>query len=215
MAHLLVDDAMVGPGGGERELHMAMGIYGVRPEALPTAAQYVALGHVHKNQEVRCGTKAAYSGSLLQLDFGEREQEKYVNLVEIHAKQPAQVTQLPITAGRKLIDIGSPVKGVNLNELSQYAEQGADAWYRVFIDLDIPVANLAADGAGGAAHGGARRARKGIRRGVRCAGDDGAPGTGGDVHALLREQSGPRALAVARNAGAVPQAADRGGTCAL
>ena len=68
-------------------------------EALPTAAQYVALGHVHKNQEVRCGTKAAYSGSLLQLDFGEREQEKYVNLVEMHAKQPAQVTQLPITAG--------------------------------------------------------------------------------------------------------------------
>ena len=65
VAHLLVDDAMVGPGGGERELHMAMGIYGVQPDALPTAAQYVALGHVHKNQEVRCGTKAAYSGSCL------------------------------------------------------------------------------------------------------------------------------------------------------
>jgi exonuclease SbcD len=143
VAHLLVDDAMVGPGGGERELHMAMGIYGVQPEALPTAAQYVALGHVHKNQEVRCGTKAAYSGSLLQLDFGERMQEKYVNLVEVHAKQPAKLTPLPITAGHKLIDIGSSVKGVNLNELSRYADQGEDAWYRVFIDLDIPVANLA------------------------------------------------------------------------
>ncbi len=72
MAHLLADDAMVGPGGGERELHMAMGIYGVRREALPVAAQYVALGHVHKPQEIACATKAAYSGSLLQLDFGER-----------------------------------------------------------------------------------------------------------------------------------------------
>jgi exonuclease SbcD len=143
VAHLLVDDAMVGPGGGERELHMAMGIYGVQPNALPTAAQYVALGHVHKNQEVRCGTKAAYSGSLLQLDFGERQQDKYVNLVEIHARQPAQVTQLPITAGRKLSDIGSSVKGVNLNQLASYAERGEEAWYRVYVDLDIPVANLA------------------------------------------------------------------------
>jgi DNA repair protein SbcD/Mre11 len=142
VAHLLVDDAMVGPGGGERELHMAMGIYGVQPDALPTAAQYVALGHVHRNQEVRCGTKAAYSGSLLQLDFGERTQEKYVNLVEVHARQPAQVTRLPITAGRKLVDIGSPARGVNLNDLSRYAEQNDDSWFRVFVDLDTPVANL-------------------------------------------------------------------------
>ena len=61
MAHLLADDAMVGPGGGERELHMAMGIYGVAAAALPVAAQYVALGHVHKPQEIACATKAAYS----------------------------------------------------------------------------------------------------------------------------------------------------------
>ncbi len=144
VAHLLADDAMVGPGGGERELHMAMGIYGVRRAALPTAAQYVALGHVHKAQEIRCGTKAAYSGSLLQLDFGERDQQKYVNLVEVHARQPASITTLPIAAGRKLIDLGSMEHGVALNDLAQYREAGDEAWYRVFVDVDTPVANLAA-----------------------------------------------------------------------
>ena len=142
MAHLLADDAMVGPGGGERELHMAMGIYGVKRAALPVAAQYVALGHVHKPQEIACASKAAYSGSLLQLDFGEREQAKSVNLVEIHARQPAQITTLPITAGRKLIDIGSPERGVTLNELSQFRELDDASWFRVFVDLDMPVANL-------------------------------------------------------------------------
>jgi DNA repair protein SbcD/Mre11 len=142
MAHLLADDAMVGPGGGERELHMSMGIYGVKREALPVAAQYVALGHVHKPQEIACATKAAYSGSLLQLDFGERNQEKSVNLVEVHARQPAQFTQLPITAGRQLIDIGTPERGVALNELAPFRDLNDTSWFRVYVDLDMPVANL-------------------------------------------------------------------------
>jgi DNA repair protein SbcD/Mre11 len=143
LAHLLVDDAMVGPGGGERELHMAMGIYGVRREALPVAAQYMALGHVHKPQEVKCASSAAYSGSLLQLDFGEREQQKYVNLVELHARQPAAITRLPISAGRRLVDIGSPGRGVPLQALAQYRDQSDSSWFRVFVDIDMPVANLA------------------------------------------------------------------------
>ena len=142
VAHLLAHDAVVGPGGGERELHMAMGVYGVHREALPAAAQYVALGHVHKQQEIKCATRAAYSGSLLQLDFGEREQAKSVNLVEVHARQPAQVTQLPITAGREMIDIGSPEQGVPLNELALWRDKAAGAWFRVYVDVDLPLANL-------------------------------------------------------------------------
>jgi exonuclease SbcD len=143
VTHLLADDAVVGPGGGERELHMAMGIYGVRREALPVGAQYIALGHVHKPQEIACATKAAYSGSLLQLDFGEREQQKYVNLIEAHPRQPAVVTKLPITSGRRLVDIGMPDHGVALNELASFKDETADAWARVFVDVDMPVANLA------------------------------------------------------------------------
>lgn len=143
VAHLLAHDAQVGPGGGERELHMAMGLYGVRREALPAEAQYIALGHVHKRQEIQCATRAAYSGSLLQLDFGEREQAKHVNLVELHPRQPAQVTPLPITAGRELIDIGSPDRGVPLADLSQWQAKNDSAWFRVFVDVQMPVASLA------------------------------------------------------------------------
>lgn len=144
LAHLFLQNAVVGPGGGERELHMSMGIYGVNPQQLPAEPQYIGLGHVHKAQAVRKSPAVWYSGSLLQLDFGEREQAKSVNLVEVHPRRPAEVSQLPITAGRALIDIGSPAAGVPLNELEAYAGKIGDAWLRVFVDVDMPVANLPA-----------------------------------------------------------------------
>ncbi len=145
MAHALVTDCTVGVGGGERPLHMGMGIYGIARQRFPGSAQYIALGHVHKGQELVKSPAAWYSGSLLQLDFGETEQEKAVNLIEVHARQPAAVTRLPIDKGvRSLVDLGSAAHGIELNELSALREQVGDAWLRVFVDLDLPVANLPA-----------------------------------------------------------------------
>jgi exonuclease SbcD len=147
MAHALVNDAVIGANrsGGERELHMAMGIYGIQRQRFPTTAQYIALGHVHKAQELVKSPAAWYSGSLMQLDFGETEQEKSINLIEVHPKQPSVVTKLPIDKGtRRLIDIGRANAGVSLNDLAAYAESVGDAWLRVFVDLDMPVANLPA-----------------------------------------------------------------------
>jgi exonuclease SbcD len=123
---------------------MSMGIHGVPPQQIPVEAQYTALGHVHKPQTVRSSPAACYPGSLLQLDFGEVEQQKYVNLVEVHAGAPAEVTQLPIQAGRPLRDIGTAARGVHLDELRAEADRAGDAWLRVFVDVDLPIANLAA-----------------------------------------------------------------------
>lgn len=147
MAHALVNNSVIGPpkAGGERELHMAMGIYGIQRERFPGTAQYIAFGHVHRSQELVKSPAAWYSGSLMQLDFGEVEQDKSVNLVEIHARQPSSITRLPIDKGtRRLIDIGNPAHGVPLGELASYVEKAGDGWLRVFVDLDIPVANLPA-----------------------------------------------------------------------
>jgi len=142
MTHVFVDGAKVGVGGGERELHIATNIYGVPAPSLPTKAQSTAMGHVHKPQNIDCGTTASYCGSLLQLDFGEHDQAKYVNLVELHPRQPAIVTHLPIKAGRHMVDIGSPDKGVLLGDLAEYAGQNETSWFRVYVELDLPVPNL-------------------------------------------------------------------------
>jgi exonuclease SbcD len=144
MAHVLVNNALIGAGGGARPLHLDMGIYGINPERIPTQAQYAALGHVHKPQDIRLSPRASYSGSLLQLDFGEAEQDKSVSLVELHAGRPAEVARLPITAGRRLCDIGSPAHGVAVDDLAGYAAEVGDAWLRVFVDVDTPLADLAA-----------------------------------------------------------------------
>ena len=143
VSHMFVDGAKVGAGGGERALHIDGRIYGVETARLHLPVEYIALGHVHKPQQVSASPHAAYSGSLLQLDFGEREQQKYVNLVEAHARQPAIVTQLPISSGRRLVDIGMPEHGVALNDLARYKDETEDAWARVFVDVDMPVSNLA------------------------------------------------------------------------
>jgi exonuclease SbcD len=142
IAHLLVNDAQIGKGGGERELHLDFGIYGLNRQRLPVGAQYVGLGHVHKPQEIRRSPAAAYSGSLLQLDFGEIDQAKSVNLVEIHPALPAVMTRLPISGGRQLRDFGNIYRGVGINDLPAIAAEAGDAWLRVFVDVDVPLANL-------------------------------------------------------------------------
>jgi len=50
---------------------------------LPVWPDYVALGHIHKPQCLRGLAHVRYSGSLDRLDFGEREDDRGVVLVEI------------------------------------------------------------------------------------------------------------------------------------
>ena len=83
--HLFVGGSKLG--GGERSLTVGQ-IYGVTPQAMPQV-QYVALGHVHRPQRVQgSAVPARYAGSLLQLDFGEKEQKKSIAIVELASTYP-------------------------------------------------------------------------------------------------------------------------------
>ena len=94
--HLFVSGAKIG--GGERTLTIGE-IFAVDPQGLPTTPQYIALGHVHRPQAVTAApVPTRYSGSLLQLDFGEREQEKSVAIVDVDPGRPPEVTT--VTLGR-------------------------------------------------------------------------------------------------------------------
>src|SRR5438270_5222450 len=67
--------------GSERPIHVSQP-YAIQPAQLPSSAQYVALGHLHRPQEIICPTRCFYSGSPLQLDFGECDQEKSVVIAD-------------------------------------------------------------------------------------------------------------------------------------
>ncbi len=134
LSHMMVDGAQVG--GGERELHLGA-VYAVKPQALPASANYIALGHLHRPQDVPAPSPARYAGSLLQLDFGERGQEKSVVIVEAHPGRPAHIETVPLSAGRRLRDLEG-----TLAELQTQAAEVGDDYLRVRVLLDGPVPGL-------------------------------------------------------------------------
>jgi exonuclease SbcD len=135
--HLFVSGA--GLGGGERTLTVGQ-IYGVTAQALPQV-QYVALGHVHRPQRVPgSAVPARYAGSLLQLDFGETEQKKSVVVVDLQPGRPAEVREIPITAGRRLLDVTG-----TMEELAAHCESKDSAFLRVTLKCGGPRPGLAED----------------------------------------------------------------------
>jgi exonuclease SbcD len=133
--HLFVGGSKLG--GGERSLTVGQ-IYGVTPQAMPQV-QYVALGHVHRPQRVPgSAVPARYAGSLLQLDFGEKEQQKSIAIVELAPGKPAQVSEVPISAGRQLLDVTG-----TMEELSAYGTSRDSAFFRVTLKCDGPRPGLA------------------------------------------------------------------------
>ncbi len=99
VAHAFVAGAAAG--GGERAAHIA-DEYGVSAVDFPPSLQYVALGHLHRPQQMLGATAIHYSGSPLQLDFGETEQIKVVNIADLEPGIPAKVRSVPLTSGRRL-----------------------------------------------------------------------------------------------------------------
>ena len=136
LAHTMIDGARTG--GGEQELTIGM-TYAVSPARIPGTASYVALGHLHRPQAVpSAASPTRFAGSLLQLDFGEVEQAKSVVLVEAKAGKPPKVRELPLSAGRKLLD----VRG-RLDEVLARAGTTGDAYLRVQVNTEGPVPGIA------------------------------------------------------------------------
>jgi len=107
-AHFMVTGARVGGHGaprGERELHMGEA-YAAGEGAIPPSLSYVAMGHIHAPQPVPgANVPAEYAGSLLELDFGEAGEQKRVVVVDAEPGKPAQVRSLPLSAGRRLMQV--------------------------------------------------------------------------------------------------------------
>lgn len=138
--HVFVDGSQIATvDGSERRIHIGQ-TYAVTPAALPGHAQYVALGHVHEPQVVLGAPNhaATYSGSLLQLDFGECGQQKVVRIVDLEPGRPARHRAVPLTSGRPLAE----VRGT-FEEVMAQAERLGDAYLRATIRLDQPQPGLA------------------------------------------------------------------------
>jgi exonuclease SbcD len=135
LAHLYADGAETSL--SEREIHVAKP-YAISPQRFPSTAHYVALGHLHRPQEIAAPSRTLYAGSILQLDFGEREQQKRVVIVDARPGRPAEIESLPIQSGRRLKDVTG-----SLEELQQQATTLGDELLRVTIKLERPAPGVA------------------------------------------------------------------------
>jgi exonuclease SbcD len=135
-AHCMVQGGRLG--GGEREAQL-IDDYTVPSAAFPSAASYVALGHLHRAQQMPGPAPTWYSGSPIQVDFGESDDRKQVLLVDAPATGSARVTPVELTQGRRLRTVVG-----TLEQLAAEAVSAEDAWLRVIV-REAPRPGLADD----------------------------------------------------------------------
>lgn len=136
MAHTHLQAAVLG--GSERRVHVGEQ-WAATPQALPPDAHYVALGHIHRPQNIAAPSPAEYAGSPLQLDFGEEGDLKSFVVIDAVAGAPATITRVPYEGGRSLHTFALP-----LAELEARADElRAAGWLRLRVPGDRPDPDLA------------------------------------------------------------------------
>ena len=135
LGHMYVDGAHTSR--SEREIHVAKP-YAVQAQRFPSTAHYIALGHLHRPQEISSPSRAMYAGSILQLDFGEREQQKRVVLIDARPGKPASIENCPLTSGRQLREVTG-----TLEQLQAASQDFGDDWLKVTMQVDKPTPGIA------------------------------------------------------------------------
>ncbi len=120
----------------EYEFH-STDAYVLAPDLFPETCNYVALGHIHMPQRVQGLPENAgrYAGSVVQLDFGEQGDTKYVYILEAKAGKPTQILkEHAISAGRRLKRIGATKEELD----RKLSELDWDGWLKVSLKLERP-----------------------------------------------------------------------------
>ena len=121
VSHLSVHGAEAG--GGEHIFD-----YAVSASLFPGHLSYIALGHYHRQQKMPHSAPVWYSGSPLQLDFGEVADQKGALLVKAEPGRPAAVEELPLRSGRRLMQLSG-----TLEQVLARADETEDAYVKVIL----------------------------------------------------------------------------------
>ena len=124
-------------GGGEREAH-TIEAYAVPSTIFPASTHYVALGHLHRRQQIPGPCPVHYCGSPFAVDFGEEENSPSVSIVEVTADTAAKVREVPITSAVPLRTVRGTLPELALMDVDPRA------WLRVYV-REKPRAGLKED----------------------------------------------------------------------
>jgi DNA repair protein SbcD/Mre11 len=80
------------------------GASAIYTENFPQNLQYVALGHLHRQHDVKGQNyPVVYSGSPLAYSFGEENQEKYIMILDAKPAQPIDYQRIKLETPKKLL----------------------------------------------------------------------------------------------------------------
>ncbi|GJM32001.1 MAG: nuclease SbcCD subunit D [Saprospiraceae bacterium] len=110
----------------------------------PSLFDYIALGHIHRAQEVGGQAHIRYSGSLIPLSFSETKDEKSVFLLEFAGKKLKKTSTLPVPVFRRLKTIQGNLQEVKerLNAFAAKEREGLKSWLEVIVDTDEVIPQL-------------------------------------------------------------------------
>lgn len=133
MTHLFVAGGQ--ESASERPIQVG-GAYTVFPSSFPRAAQYVAMGHLHRPQTIgHAPSPARYAGSPLAYSFSETGQAKSVTVLDVSPGEKPLLQELPLSAGRRLVRWQAD-QGVE--QVRRWLDEGRDidAWIDLELTLD-------------------------------------------------------------------------------
>ncbi|MGB3076051.1 MAG: hypothetical protein WBB36_12050, partial [Chitinophagales bacterium] len=92
-------------------------------ENIPAQMQYVALGHLHRKQQIDpVPCPVFYSSSPLAYSFSEVNQQKYVMIVDALPGKPVVVTDVPLQKGKRLLRYRAENISIAIEWLKDHAE---------------------------------------------------------------------------------------------
>jgi DNA repair protein SbcD/Mre11 len=126
----------------EKEIHVGnLGQIGA--DQFPKEFDYVALGHLHRPQQVNKTHHIRYSGSPIPLSFSEVSDNKVVYILDFEAGKLTDLRELQIPVCRKLVRLKGSLEEVQ-QKLEAYnnSSYSLPAWAEIQLELDTPLPDL-------------------------------------------------------------------------
>lgn len=117
-------------------------------EAFPTSAfppaAYIALGHIHRPQQVGGLEHIRYCGSPIPLSFDEARQQKQVLLVELHGRALKRVSDLPVPRLQPLLSLRGSLQelGPAIAEAARQGSREQPVWLEILVSTDDYLSDL-------------------------------------------------------------------------
>lgn len=136
VAHAFVTGGQI----SESERPLSIGGAGTVDASCFEGFHYVALGHLHRPQQIKCnGTPVHYSGSLLKYSFDEADHVKSVALVEMDGDGKCQMQAIPIRPRRDVRRVTAKFADLLASKIDGVGE---DDYLEVTLLDEGPIVNL-------------------------------------------------------------------------